>query len=111
MKYIKKFEDKKYDPKEGYYVLMKSSMMNPELNEFIDNTIGKILKIEKNRNYASLIVEYENIPMEIASLFGYNNYEFDENKGFKDFLYSSIVEYSDNKKDLEYKINAKKFNL
>jgi len=111
MKYIRKFEEKNSEPKEGDYVLMNSTMMNPNLNEFIDNEVGKIVKIDDKRGFISVEVEYENIPMEIASLFGYNDYKNHENTGIKVFLMSSIIEFSDNKTDLEYKINARKFNL
>src|ERR1035437_1281518 len=111
MKYIKKFENIKDGPKEGDYVLMKSTMMNPDMNEFIDNNIGKILKIKPTQNYTSLEVEYKNITIEIASKFGYNDYKNDENTGIHDFLMSSVVDYSENNQDLEYKINARKFNI
>jgi len=111
MKYIKKFENIKDEPKVGDYVLMKSSMQNKEMTDFIDNTIGKIIKIEIKYHFNTVSVEYEDIPMEIASLFGYENYNLNHNIGFREFLYSSIIDYSENKEDLEYKIKAKNFNL
>ena len=111
MKYIKKFENTKEGPKQGDYVLMKSTMSNQELNDFIDNNVGKILKILNNIHYSSVKVEYKNIPMNIANMFGYNDYKNDKNTGIREFLMSSIIDYSENEKDLEYKIVAKKFNL
>ena len=111
MKYIKKFENIKDEPKVGDYVLMKSSMQNKEMTDFIDNTIGKIIKTEIKYHFNTVSVEYEDIPMEIASLFGYENYNLNQNIGFREFLYSSIIDYSENKEDLEYKIKAKNFNL
>ncbi len=112
MKYIRKFEEKNSEPKEGDYVLMKSTMSNPELLSFIESNVGKIIKFQYNYDNTSVEVEYENIPIDIGFLFGYYGTEnMNKNIGFKIFLYESIIEFSDNKTDLEYKINARKFNL
>jgi len=111
MKYIKTFEDLNTEPKIGDYVLMNSTMNNINLNKFLADNIGKILNIDYNNDYTSIEVEYEDIPSDIQYLFGFNTNNLQIGKGFRDFLLSSIIDKSENKEDLKYKIDAKKFNI
>lgn len=108
MKYIKKFEDNKSEPKIGDYVLVNSTAMINDVCEFISNSIGLLLDIEQHYKYKTIEVEYDNIPMDIK---GYFSYDPKTDIGSRKFLFSSIIDYSENREDLEYKIASKKFNL
>ena len=103
MKYIKKFEllDEKIYPKVGYYVIMETSSVDNYLVNFIESNIGIISNVFKNKN-TIVCVSYDNIPYNINSYFESNLRQFNINQ---------IKYMSEDKSELEYIINANKYNL
>ena len=99
----------KYKPKVGNYVICEEGMIggNPnnvsrpyiELNNFLINNIGKIIKNEDN---PLIKVKYENIPSEL-------NHHFHNNtiKTCRD----DIIYWSKNKEELETILTLKKYNI
>jgi len=111
MKYLKNFENtKKNNYKVGDYIIVEYSCDSRDdilmkLKGFIDNTIGVLYSIDKYEN-GKIFVKYDNVPDGFIQFFNsvYDGYT-------KPFHLSQIVEYSDKKEDLEYLINANKFNI
>jgi len=99
MKYIKLFEGRKRTkPRVGDYVLCTTSDINRiDFINFINSTIGKITRLSKY----SCDVKFEK-PLNAV---GYNN---------RDSFYfplSEIEHFSVNRKDLEFILKARKYNL
>ena len=108
MKYIKKFENIKDEPKVGDYVLAKYDIKNDSntvinnLKKFIDNTIGIVIEVEKYLGYSYVYIKYDNISENIINFFKNNTKKFNIN---------SIVDYDKDLETLKYKIEANKFNI
>ena len=111
MKHLKKYKKVDSEPKFGDYVLFKLNFdndrqINPfmsKVKEFIDNNIGKILKITGN----SCEVQYENLPYDLRAIAKDNSTDtIYINKGQHD-----ILGFSKRKKDLEPLIVANKYNI
>jgi hypothetical protein len=71
MKYIKTYENMEY-PQVGDYVLTSSSYSD-ELNDFLNNTIGKVTFKSTPRTghelYDRITVKYSNIPINLDNFF------------------------------------------
>ena len=107
MKYLKFFENEQISkklPNVGDYVLCDESFKT-ELNNFINNNIGKIIKIEHDSHITEYLVEYDLnlIPLGIKKYFIYNNRRL--------FIIDEITHHSDNKDDLELILLSKKYNI
>lgn len=109
MKYIKRF-DKKEKPKVGDYVLVKENLKNnPDLYKIIDFTSNNIGEIIFGKHLADdeitydYKVKYNNVPHLLIPYFG----EYYD----RPMRRSEIVEWSENKIDLEIFLDAKKYNL
>ena len=116
MKYIKFFEEKeKENPKIGDYVLVKEKNYRyKKLYDFTSNHIGKITNEYKN-NVDDIVddvddavrfdykVKYYNIPSSLIRCFN--------EKSERSMDRSEIIEWSENKEDLEMIINIKKYNM
>lgn len=87
MKYIKKYEDHKSEPKVGDYVavnITNDSAISKELN-------SKIGKIERRQDSESYIIRFGTISFHIKK--------------------ENIVDWSENKEDLLHIISGNKYNL
>ena len=110
MKHLKKYEKVNSEPKFGDYVLFQIRINNDDYNpfllkvkQFIDNNIGKIVKITGN----SCEVQYENLPYDLIGVAKNNSIDtIYINKGQHD-----ILAFSKRKKDLEPLIVANKYNI
>ena len=111
MKYIKKFENVKIEPKIGDYVIIEPSSLfvhgstfsDLTTKEFISNNIGQITHIQNPEQCRPIIsVRYFNIPSHLIKFF--HTY-------CRDYRKDEIVEISKNKEELELKLQAKKYNL
>ena len=107
MKYIKLYEEIDTQ-KEGDYVLMKSKSTHVVAN-IINNTIGKIIKIEDRQyvdhrgvNQISIRVKYD-LPQSILKKLEIDN--------IRDFTQKQIVEFGSTIEELELKLAAKKYNI
>ena len=109
MKYIKTYENIDSEPKIGDYVIcIDKGQDDEEFIDFLSNNIGKIVSIGI-KLYISYdyVVQYEYIPEEIAYYF----HTYNKNKNSRPMNINEIIEFSENKKDLEMYIDAKKYNL
>ncbi len=114
MKYLKTYEDINNEPQVGDYVICGVPGIresdNPDMFNFIKNTIGQIVKIENSDTaYPTYYVHYNNIPEYL---------KFDSRKSpslsiFNEepFRRKNITYWSKNKEELELKIIANKYNL
>ena len=122
MKYLKKYELKKYSddelPKNGDYILIHIYDINKKYMNFINNTIGKVVDIDIDENeMASILVLYNNIPQDIindvASKFMYD----EPNEYLHEFNFGYVVSkekyyiFGDTPEEIYLKIDAKKYNL
>lgn len=123
MKYLKKFENiNDTEPEVGDYILIKVNLQEygkkEIINNFINNTIGKVYKIYND----DIRVSYENIPDEIKGWFSKPIYTpslkfinaikgVGEGEYTRLFSKDRIVVFSKNKKDVEPYIQANKYNL
>jgi len=110
MKYIKTFENNRFDT--DYVIVnpigIRSEPTVPKIkeafHEFINNNVGSVLsKIDKIYS-----VYYENIPKKLIPFFLYN---FGIKKYYISIKEEKILQKSKNKEDLEAYIQAKKYNL
>lgn len=112
MKHLKLFtESIKDDLQIGDVIICKMTElpMNPEHTEFItfiNNNIGTIIDIQHNiQNNNKYIVEYNNIPDDIISYFGYY-------KNNATHLYRrDIILSAHNTQELNIKLDQNKYNL
>jgi hypothetical protein len=94
MRYIKTFEDIENKPRIGDYVLMRSEAGYPDVEKFVNNTIGQIYNFEMG---GGVIIKYENPP---------NNYGKE-----RMFHRSQIVAFASTIEELKLKIRTIKYNL
>jgi len=98
---FKIYENKQIDPKAGDYVIMYCSDMGTEkLENFLNNTIGKIFSINIKHKYADVF--YDDIPFNLKQYF------------FKNRISLNLIRihnYSKSKSELEIILNANKFNI
>jgi hypothetical protein len=117
MKYIKLFESK-YLPKIGEYVLLKHMDYGfEELNDFLTHNIAQIVEFEDGWNVEPdkrCIIEFEEISEDIMNL----AYPIMGKMIGEDFVSNAmdvdvddIRAHSSNIEDLEYILNAEKYNL
>lgn len=108
MKHIKTYENTIGKPKLGDYVIC-SENANYDMHEFISKNIGKIvLTVYQPTNTVKYdyLVQYNNIPENLNIYFedyGASNarpMDIDE-----------ITEFSENRENLEFVLNANKYNL
>lgn len=113
MKYIKKYENVNRLRIGSYVICQESSDYASgvenvnKLKKFISKNIGQYVKHLSNVDFPYAI-HYDNVPDNIMHFF-----TTDEIKG-KNIIWFSrydILEYSENKEDLEIILNAKKYNL
>lgn len=115
MKYIKKYENITNDEiSVGDYVLVNlrgySGISSDEFLKFINNNIGRIIKIEDpDKKFDNVSVEYKNVPEYVRH--PWFRYDEDTEKIFKKVRYGRIITNSKNKEDIERILTAKKFNL
>jgi len=118
MKYIKLYEDYNMnEPKNGDWVICKENEEDEDDNFtlFINNNIGRIIKINNDYDDYDYIIKYCNIPKNIRNrFFSYkmnnkNEYVGDVNK--RAMFLREIKYWSENKKDLEVIILTNKYNL
>ena len=103
MKHIKPYKNRKSKIKVGDYVICESSSHNQiELKNFIDNSIGKIIKCPFDTSFLYRI-KYENIPPKLVGFF--------DAVGDRGFSVSQIVAHSKDKGELEDILAANKYNL
>jgi len=108
MKYIKQFERlSKY--KVGDYIVIEYNWNSGNdilynLKGFIDSTIGVLYGEEYDKK--NLVIRYDNVPEELVQFFTKIDSGY-----IKPFYHSQMVGYSEKKEDLEYLINANKFNI
>jgi len=100
MKHLKLYNN---EPEVGDYVLMKSTS-TPELKKIIENTIGKITKIDYNssRSRDDIWVEYNFSPDILL------NYNIENKRLFSRF---QILLFGKTVEELKRKIKYKNFNL
>lgn len=103
MKYIKKYEIRKYNrPRVLDYVICKEGthLITPDyIKNFINNNIGQIVGFDKTADN-QYIVKYENPP---------KGDEFIDDCRW--FNRDEIIYYSPNKEELKLKLATKKYNL
>ena len=109
MTYLKYYENIEDNLEVGDYVLIKINILpytqkQIDTENFINNTIGKIIDIITDRN--DVVVLYENVPETIKSYFNINN-----GLDIRTFDINRIVEHGKTKEQLELKLQANKFNL
>lgn len=100
------------EPKVGDFVIIKTKDL-PQLynfyGDFIKTSIGRIWKIHSVNFF---LIKYENIPKEIKDYFSYSDYSKGLNIGNSILVHKrDIIYWSKNKEDLDYIIDAKKFNI
>ena len=103
MKYIKKFESLD-EPKIGDYVACEEELGINELCDFINNTVGKIFKIENS--YYNYAVKFDNIPQNLNEFF--TDFGYKDCRGFNS---NEILFWSENKEDVEEYLMTKKYNI
>lgn len=104
MKYLKQFEEKN-KLSIGDYVLChtKGQYVNnsDETINFINNNVGRYIKYSRGYDL-KYGVKYENIPFNLEKNLDLDLLWFDKHE---------IIDYSDNKEELELKLAANKFNI
>ena len=96
MKYLKTFEDEKWNDKEGSYVLLSINKEN--YDNFLNNNIGKITKVYYPGSWFD--VEFDDIPEELERMFGKRNFHTND-----------IKHISKNREDLEAILLGRKYNI
>lgn len=102
MKYIKKFEAKYGEVKEGEYVILnldRDSDYKLKFHDFLENNIGYVTKTDYYNSY----IKYENIPDYLKSYFRDKNYIICDIR--------HIDKHSFDKQELEAYLAAQKYNL
>lgn len=100
MKYIKLFEELNI-PRVGDYVLLEIEFSNSiELQNFINNNIGKIIR--RNVNHENLDIQYVDIPENIKYCFS--------TKNSRVFHIHNIIIFG-TKEQMELELQVKKYNL
>jgi len=103
MKHLKYFENIE-EPQVGDYVICEElSNLTPDICNFISSNIGIIEYTKNDDGETSYYIKYENVPEDIFFLTLRNNK--------RDMSREEIIHFSKNKEDLEYIINANKYNL
>jgi len=102
MKHLKYFEKIERKPKVGDYVIIDSAytIEDKELEYFIENTIGKIHRIDFRYTYVD--VQYSNIPFDLMRYFNSNIIDFNSN---------CIKYFSKDREVVEMMLNTNKYNL
>lgn len=104
--------------KRGDYVIMSINndrynsklLLYKNLKSFIENNIGKVAYVMKNHWESTLTVEYENVPDDIKAAFNSNKYKTTI-KYWYIFEIKDIVDYNKSEKELQYILQANKYNL
>lgn len=101
MKHLKKFNESiEEEPQIGDYAIAGTNSSNIPFKTFLNNTIGKIIFIDK----VSVNIEYENIPDSIK-----DNFNIVQNNRTCD---RSLLKYhSKYKEELEIILSQNKYNL
>jgi len=114
MKYFKRFEDIKVEPKVGDYVVCEDKSVDFDktyendaiFDYFLSSNIGVIKDIRTNESVAyPYIVNFEFLPKNLKHM---------TNTGTgSDIVFKrvEIIYFSENKEDLEHIINSNKYNL
>lgn len=115
---IKKFENKNDEPVIGDYVILKDDtyLYNNEFknySNFINNNIGRIIKIHYKNDYIPLDydIEYDNIPDNIKDCFA--KHVYDDKIQYYELSRPEhdIISTFKNKEDAELFLSARKYNL
>lgn len=110
MKYIKKFESLKDELHIGDYILMNITSSDIYFQHFINNNLGKLVRIDPicdvfGTEYdKEVIVRYKKIPQRLRIYF-YNE------GNTKRFLISDVVSFGKTPEDVELRIASNKYNL
>lgn len=101
---FKKFESKKWNDKEGGYVVLKSGRnVKDKYTDFIENNVAKVVKMYYPGSWFR--VEFENTPDYVKKILN--------NKG--EFNSAEVLFYSKNKEEcqefIDIKNSTKRFNL
>jgi hypothetical protein len=116
MNHIRQYENYKPEIQTGDYILIQITSDNKIYEKFINNNIGQLIFIVPY-NKDSYYIRYENIPLNLKSWFHTKNSsilhpELDlENTECFNKNSVNIIDYSKSKSDLEYILNAEKYNL
>jgi len=98
------------EPKLYDYVILDINWYNNKINYFLNNTIGQISKIKKNHKNIDRIeyqILFENVPIELKP----DSDTFIQNNRLSYIFRAQIMTFSNNKKDLESILAARKYNL
>jgi len=102
MKYIKKFEMNENEPSVGDYVICHT--YNTSESDFVNNRIGKLIKIDYENGVFPYYITYDNIPEILVN-----------DKIGHDYMITfpsiSIKYWSKDKNELELILNSDKFNI
>jgi len=108
IKEFKIFENKNINIKRGDYVVMSTNKdLYKNFKSFIENNIGQVAYVVNN---TTLNVEHENVPDDIKSAFNSNKYK-GKLKYWYIFNISDVVAYNKSKEELQYILQANKYNL
>jgi hypothetical protein len=106
MKHLKIYEELNIgEPNVGDYVICTNNFFNENLREFLQNNIGRIINGEKS-SMDYYIVFYEDIDDDL------NKYFNELADGYEIPIFESeILYWNKNKEELQYIIDANKYNL
>jgi hypothetical protein len=112
MKYIKTYENIK-GPEIGDYVVVTPDFKRINATKFYDflsNSIGFIGKNEDDLKNERYLISYFDVPESIKGYLNSKNY-YDSRVWYRYVRKSEIEFYSKNKEEVEFFIQAKKYNL
>jgi hypothetical protein len=99
------------EPMIGDYVLCKKTGMHyKELNEFLNNNIGRNVGGYQT-NDLEYIIRYSNVPKDIMYHFWNTTNPYIKDMGFITISRYDVISYSNNKEDLERILDTNKYNL
>jgi len=119
MKYIKTFENVK-EPQIGDYVLCyQFGLINKEIENFINSSLGKIVNIYNNNinNNKMYVVEYKNVPKNLLQNSHFYKYQTPKRSSntARNLSRNEIIFWNKDKELVKNKIeiinNVKKYNL
>ena len=107
MKYIKTFENIENLPEIDDWVIMKTLSSHNIVKNFINNTIGEVVNLDKtNIQNIDITVMYYDIPEDFKKLMN-----VDSDVYVREFRSNQIVEFAKTKEELELKLQSNKYNI
>jgi hypothetical protein len=116
MKYIKRFESIKEDIKVGDYVIIRDDIKgySPEYLIFLRNNIGVIKSIEPGISFSDIFLgapaKKDIVTVEFDKAFS-DNQRHEKINDVGVFYSGNIDSWSSNKEELQWILDAKKYNL